>query len=220
MSCACEIERGLARPGAARRRRSNVAVLGVALTCAAGCVPSVTHAPQVEPGPALEYAGGFETPKQAAIPIYPPFVLSPANFAIAYGWRADSSDFAARFGGGLSMLLQLEADAYVQLPRRRLFGLDGGFGVSAQLPSLASTSPMPYVELGAIRSGSGPYVIAGYVHQPSGTSINGPEVLHSDGWETTLAYQLVEDRNRWRPFATAVIGRRVATSCVGPLGSC
>ena len=119
------------------------------------------------------------------------------------------------------MMLQLQADIYAQLPRRALLGLDGGVGVAAITPSPARTLPMPYAELGWIRSGSGPYVAAGYVHELVDTSkVEGPEVRHADGWVATLAYQFSHREGRIRPFATAVIGRKYELHCFGAGSDC
>src|SRR5215475_14905658 len=127
MSCVCEVERGLARPSAARRRRTNVAVLVASLTCAIGCVPSVTHSPRVEPGPAMdvavEFGGIVDT-----MPGWPPFVFPPSSDGLAYGWRDTSLDMGLRIGAGVSVFIAFEADVYLQLPRRLLLGLDGGVG--------------------------------------------------------------------------------------------
>jgi hypothetical protein len=119
------------------------------------------------------------------------------------------------------MMLQLDADIYAQLPRRALLGLDGGVGVAALFPSLTSTLPMPYVELGRIRSGNGPYAVVGYVHEVVDTNkVEDPNVRHADGWVATLVYQLSDRNARFRPFATVVIGRKYAVRCFGEGSDC
>lgn len=109
----------------------------------------------------------------------------------------------------------------MQFPRRALLGLDGGVGIVALGPSPVSTAPMPYAELGFIRSGNGPYVVAGYVHQSLDTNaVEGPDVLHDDGWEATIAYQFSDGTHAMRPFATAVLGHRYAIHCYGKGSDC
>src|SRR5215831_7149387 len=132
MCCAFEFRSCVARGGSGRTRRTNVAALAVALTCVTGCVPSVTHGPRVEPGPSAEFSLGLNSPgRRADEGGWPPFLFSPASTNLAYGVRDDSLDLGLRLAGGVSAMLQLEADAYAQLPRRILLGLDGGVGVAA-----------------------------------------------------------------------------------------
>jgi hypothetical protein len=194
----------------------------VALTFAVGCVPSVTHGPRVEPGPSAEFSVGLQAPRNRANEGgWPPFVFPPASGNIAYGLRDNSLDFGLRVAGGISAMLQFQADVYAQLPRRALLGLDGGVGVAAIAPSPANTAPMPYAEVGWIRAGNGPYAVAGYVHEIVDTNKAGaPEVLHADGWVGTLAYQFSHQQGRVRPFATAVIGRKYPMHCYGAGSDC
>jgi hypothetical protein len=156
------------------------------------------------------------------MPGWPPFLLPPLSGAFAYGWRGDSTDVGLRFGAGAGGAFQLELDAYLQFPRRLLLGLDGGVGVGALLPSLAATAPMPYAELGRIRSDRGPYVILGYIHQPLDTNrVFGPGAIRrTDGWATTLAYQLSDGVIRARPFATVAVGHRYIKECMGKYSDC
>ena len=203
--------------------RTNVAVLGAALALmsSAGCVPAVTHSPRVDAGAAMEFAAALPASARQNTPGFPSLVLPPSSIMVAGGWRSDATDFAARFAAGVSSPFELDLDAYVQLPRHALLGLDGGVGIVALAPSFASTAPMPYAELGFIRSGSGPYLVAGYFHQPIDTNaVEGPEVLHADGWEATLAYQFTSGNHSMRPFATALIGRRYALHCFGKASDC
>src|SRR5262249_59973574 len=102
-----------------------------------------------------------------------------------------------------------------------LVGLDGGVGVVAIAPSPVSTAPMPYAELGFIRSGNGPYIVAGYVHQMLDTTeVENWKILQDDGWEATVAYQFSDGNRVMRPFATAILGHRYATHCYGKDSDC
>ena len=80
---------------------------------------------------------------------------------------------------------------------------------------------MPYAELGFVRSRGGPYVVAGYVHEPLHMlEAEGRQVLHADGVEATLAYEIVADRGVLRPFVTTVLGHRYAMHCAGVGSDC
>jgi hypothetical protein len=116
----------------------------------------------------------------------------------------------------------VDRDAYVQIPRLLLLGLDGGVGVSALVPSPAATTPMPYADLGRIRNDRGPYAIVAYIHQRTDTNrVFGPGVIRrDDGLATTLAYQLSDGTRRARPFATLVLGRRFIKECMGRFSDC
>jgi hypothetical protein len=201
-------------------RRTNVAAIALALTC--GCVPAVTHAPRVEPGPSMELSAGVAgIPATRGTPGYSGFVPSPATIGGAYGWRNDSLDVGLRVGGGVNFIFALDLDAYLQLPRRALLGLDGGIGVGAVIPSIASTAPMPYLELGLVRSGRGPFAVVGYVHQSIDTSkVEGPEIRHDDGLSATVACQFSDGRTRVRPYASALVGHRYPMQCMGKFSDC
>jgi hypothetical protein len=152
---------------------------------------------------------------------WPPFAIPPVTLGGAFGWRDTSLDAGVRFGAETS-LFEFEFDAYVQLPRRLLLGLDGGVGVEALVPAIAATVPMPYAELGRIRGDRGPYAIVGYVHQRADTNrIFGPGAIRrDDGLATTLAYQLSDGRVRARPFATLMLGHRYIKQCMGKFSDC
>ena len=204
-------------------RRTNVAALAVALTYTVACVPSVTHGPRVEPGPSAELSVGLNSPSGRAPDEggWPPFGFPPFSGGLGYGLRDDSLDLGVRLSGGITMMLQLQSDVYAQLPRRALLGLDGGVGVAAIYPSLASAAPMPYAELGWVRSGNGPYAVVGYVHEAVDTNaVQGTEVRHTDGWVTTLVYQFSHMNGRVRPFATVVFGRKYRLHCFGKFSDC
>jgi hypothetical protein len=80
---------------------------------------------------------------------------------------------------------------------------------------------MPYAELGWFRSGRGPYVVAGYVHESIDTTrVEGPQIKHTDGWEATIAYQATQDRHRAHPFVSTVIGHRYPRQCEGKGSDC
>jgi hypothetical protein len=175
----------------------------------------------VDPGASLEFSVAYPGHIRDTTTGFPPFVLPAGSVLLAYGWRDSSTDAALRVSGGLSSVFQLTLDAYAQLPRWALLGLDAGVGVTSLMPSLAASTPMPYAELGWVRSGSGPYVIAGYVHESIDTlKVEGPEVLHADGWEATAAYQVGVRGGYWRPFATAIIGHRYTLHCAGKFSDC
>jgi len=122
----------------------------------------------------------------------------------------------------MSVFISFEADAYIQLPRRLLLGLDGGVGVSALWPSPAGTVPTPYAELGRVRSDRGPYAIVAYIHQTVDTNrVFGPGAIRrDDGLATTLAYQFSDGVIRARPFATLVFGHRFIKECMGKFSDC
>ncbi len=184
------------------------------------CVPTVAHGPEVEAGlsPSLTIAPPLSIRRydQGSSP----FVISPALVNISYGWRWTEDAPAVQVNAGVSMIFQVQPDIYLQLPRPMLLGLQGGVGVTALAPAFG-TSPMPYAELGRIAYGNGPYLIAGYVHQPvSATSVEDPVVLHADGLSITAAYQFLTRRASNRVFLTALLGHRFASDCAGSGVSC
>lgn len=217
----------MVRSGARRRRlvsratnvaRADLAALVLVPLLTAGCVPSVTHSPRVDPGLSGSIDIGLpELGRQSNVP----FVFSPANAQLAYGWRDDSTGAGLRVAAGVGSILQLDGDAYVELPRRALGGLDGGIGVAGLWPSLRGATPMPYVDVGVLRSGSGPYLTLGYVHETVDTTrVEDPLVLHADGWQTTVAYQVRSGSLALRPFVASVIGKHFSESCAGKSFSC
>jgi len=166
---------------------------------------------------AVEFGGIGDT-----MPGWPPFVFPPSSDGLAYGWRDTSLDMGLRIGAGVSVFIAVEADVYLQLPRRLLLGLDGGVGVSALWPSPAGTVPMPYAELGRIRSERGPYAIIAYIHQRVDTNrvFGVGAIRRDDGLATTFAYQFSDGVMRARPFATAVFGHRYIKQCMGRFSDC
>jgi len=189
--------------------------------CVAGCVPLVTHAPNIDPGPAFEVSAWLPASVRDTGPGYKPFLAPPVSMLLAYGWRDSLSDAALRVAAGVTSIFEFDLDAYAQLPHRALLGLDGGIGVSALVPSLASTFPMPYAELGFIRSRSGPYFVAGYIHQSNDTlAVEGPFTLHADGWQATIAYEIAGIGGSVRPFVTTMIGHRYSLHCAGKFSDC
>ena len=181
-----------------------------------------THAPRVEPGIALEATYVLPAGRSRQPPTgLSPFALPPEAFQLTGGWRDSTTDFGFRFASGLS-IFAFDVDAYVQLPRWALLGLDGGIGATALAPSFGSDTPMPYAELGFVRSHRGPYVVLGYIHQSldtlaSRTSWEPPRV---DAWEGTLAYQFRRAHGGVRPFVTALIGHKYALHCAGRGSDC
>ena len=153
---------------------------------------------------------------------WPPFGFPPASAGGAFGWRDTSLNAGVRFGAGLSLPGEFDIDAYAQIPSRLLFGLDGGVGVSALVPSIAATAPTPYAELGRIRDDRGPYAIVAYIHQPADTNrvFGAGAIRRDDGVAATLAYQFSDGRLRGRPFATFVFGHRFIKECMGKFSDC
>lgn len=190
--------------------------------CAAACFPIATHSPRVEPGLSLEATYILPASRSRRPPIgLSPFAVPPEAIQLVGSLRDSATDFGFRFATGLS-IFQLDVDAYVQLPRWALLGLDGGVGATALAPSFGSDAPMPYAELGFVRSHRGPYVVAGYIHQSIDT-LTAPmswQLPRVDAWEATFAYQFGSDKGGFRPFVTTVIGHKYALRCEGKGSDC
>ncbi len=103
-----------------------------------------------------------------------PYAYGPVGLNLGYGWTSDKMEgLGARLGIHIPVPLAVAAqpDFYAQLPRRAVFGLDAGVGITG-IP--ANSTVMPYAQLGALgASGSGFYATYGFMIGPDPLTVNG-----------------------------------------------
>lgn len=135
------------------------------------------------------------------------YAYGPVGVNVGYGWTSyEAEGFAARVGIHVPVPLVVAAqpDFYVQLPRRALFGLDGGIGV-AGIPAIETV--MPYAQLGTLdANGSGLYATYGFMFGPDPSNVNydGP----GGGADVPgIAFQRVNGRTTTSAFVMAIIAR-------------
>ncbi len=180
----------------------------IGLIAGQACMPAVLHGPRVEPGLSYGIAASH-----TAGPTYPngdlpsKFAYGPVGVNLGYGWISRSDDgLGLRLGLHLPVPLVIgaQADTYLQLPKRALFGLDGGVGF---VLSPVMSEVMPYGQIGVLgASGSGVYATYGIVGR-----FGEPEsVIRRDRANLAgVALQKVNGKTTTRVFAFLQYGRRV-----------
>ena len=165
------------------------------------CFPAVTHGPRVDPG--WTAGASFTLPVlDPSRPSKAPYLVGPAGLDLGYGFTDTAGGPAVRLGSELDLFPpRFDPDLYLQLPRAPLGGLDAGVGVAASI-SPATSSWMPYVQVGAIDDGHrGFYLTEGYLW-PAGRNSGETVVSEGQAEQTTLAYQWPAGIRVWHVFTT------------------
>lgn len=196
-----------------KRPVSLIPILCLAGTVSAGCLPMVTHGPQVENA----VSGGLTAGLHAG-PKYDmgdwvdwPAVVPSIGLNLNRGWRAEQPDegafqisvhvpalAVAAFPAGL---LVTQADGYYQFPAKWTKDLDAGAGIN-----LSWFHAMPYAQLGKISpEGNGWYTTQGFGAFAEDDS-NGYE-LWAVAWVPTVAYQTTKGNRTIHYFLTGSVLR-------------
>lgn len=184
--------------------------LVVSALAAQGCMPALIHAPRIEPGPTIgvtasytagpEYENGDGGPSR--------FAYGPVGVNFGYGWTSTRIEgLGASIGAHvpIPLVALVQPDVYVQLPKRALFGLDGGVGLTS---ARIDRSVIPYAKLGILAANStGAYGTYGLIRARNDPDRNHP-VLREEGRIGSLALQWRRGKVTSRIFATGQFGRR------------
>lgn len=174
------------------------------------CMPAVIHSPRIDPGPSMgvtasyaagpEYENGDDGPSR--------FAYGPVGVNFGYGWTsARIEGLGASIGAHvpLPLVVLIQPDVYVKLPKRALLGLDGGVGLTSVR---IDRSVIPYAQLGMLAANStGVYATYGLLrarNDPDGNH----SVLREEGRIASLAFQWRKGKTTSRIFATGQSGRR------------
>lgn len=173
-----------------------------------GCIPAVLHGPRIDGGLTTGVAASYTTGPKRTRGDWGDvaYAYGPVGLNAGYGWTSDRIEgLGVRLGVNVPLLVALtQPDVYVQLPRRVLLGLDGGFGVTS---TPGNGVVMPYAQLGALSAGgSGIYATYGVIAGSDATDVvfsgeSGAAVVPG------IAFQKVNGRTITHAFAIAIIAR-------------
>jgi hypothetical protein len=144
-----------------------------ALIFLGACMPAPLHGPRVvdgwHGGASLAVPAGPPPRAPGAVTSRDAFVQSPSDLRLAYGFTDENPWHPALLVGAQAtpffLFTNLQADAYLQVPRRLLLGLDAGGGVIHQFANIPGGTIM-YSQLGYVNANhTGAYAMAGYLRQ-------------------------------------------------------